>query len=1479
MTLRTSLVLGAFVSLICDPPGVVLASGDVADQAATRTTDTALPPRVEPAAVPVLPTTRLIPTIEAHAGATEDVDGTTVSSTTTANPNAWRKPLSWTIPREQHQEWAARTGMPAILTHEFCWELAAQNREKFERLRKLGELQRSTPLPTGAERRKLAAANSAAHGGRAALDPKWHEEMLRDAEAHRAGEKRRMEERDQDAFRGVPTSFSPGQEDEFWQPFGDLGKYCEQYSGMHPSARGMTYMERMRMARGIILETLLAKNQHAEEAARAAAKEEFLPQRRRLEEVRGTLRSLRANEEENRQLKIAEEEDSSAKKSADQQKKNLENEERELADLVKREEDAYMEREHRPFIGIKLDPTPLKVKEDMEKRERQAALQKQWEENRDSFLRGGMRAGVDDKEERQKRKRAAARKQASAIGISGVVVGAARDENFEDLKIGGSQHAVTAGVGEQLSVGGSSAAPTADENEASVLAALRNWFVAIVSNLHATVLDLSAITSPNDASSTPAREQEENYRDGLLHKEDWAVNPADLFTHTENADGFFVPADLDKQLRKPHTRKLAARIRADETETKNHKRNLQESGAPATAHLKKNAEEPVAPRTPASSASSAQLVPAGAAPSAAASSHDEELPTFSATGTCVPSFDHDLFTEDPRELEAHVDRHDNSERTPDKSTTRRCLQSGDIRQIGIVNNMPNQTLVKKITVGNVVYNANEIPIRNRIPIPELLKDDNSNSNDPQLQADDNPYLTSFTLYNFEAKASLVMHQRRGSIFLYDVDSSTYDDVPRGVDFNEVLPPAMRFRFHSCKENNAFCHVQMSTYIDQGLVVLDRHRMMIVKYPWSTFAGVDRVYDKTVEDMVLRMPQLSIFGTMDIAGAGNLGLQSAEAVLRYQTHSDMVFVERIDAFTPGHSIANPDFLHVADTFLFVADTGNDRIAIFNLTTPESYSFYETFQMKDSLKPSPELNRPVALAMFLPGMEYRESPTYANIFLCDRLNHRVLKLNWGYYQYSEQYNFTIYDDFGLVDRIEQRTRYYRRWNRGPHLEYDSQIGGDTTPGGFSQGLLTEPISVQTFRHYIFVLQYGSDEIGVYTLNYNQTKEFLFVTKFTNSRKIEYGIGVSYNGYVWFAQQESRQSSYEKDLAVFESPRDLREGIRQYKADDLKTQCVDLDFYNKTIMNDPAEFVRVVSHALNISGLQYFYPNRTGTYVDLKLFNLSYVAEQDSNPLLTGQNIYTPPAMDFGYNPSGLIGPQYPEETWWNSTKAGFNFQLWNATIYGGIVMEVCEVYIPTPPPMLFGGQGGFVNQDGSALQQWDISAAYDHGGKRRGVLLEKTVLLLFMYCVWFMLFHQPRKNFYSTQLEETSNSVHVLVEVQERNSRRSFGVAARTSILQHDNRSVVGLPCGGTASEKSSGGPDAEAKHEDETEEDHAQEHDEMTSGVTASSTTPHSNLQHFPRGLVVEVSSDRIRTTRIRSRQHEIRKTRTSTLLNDKMAPG
>ena len=101
---------------------------------------------------------------------------------------------------------------------------------------------------------------------------------------------------------------------------------------------------------------------------------------------------------------------------------------------------------------------------------------------------------------------------------------------------------------------------------------------------------------------------------------------------------------------------------------------------------------------------------------------------------------------------------------------------------------------------------------------------------------------------------------------------------------------------------------------------------------------------------------------------------------------------------------------------------------------------------------------------------------------------------------------------------------------------------------------------------------------------------------------------------------------------------------------------------MVNDPALYYQIVTNALNLSGLQYFYPNRS-RYVPYERFNLS------ANPSM-GQ--------------------------------VGFDFEAWNQIIYEDL-LKYCTVDIKTSPPMLFGSGTGWQAADGTKVRGWDISGS--------------------------------------------------------------------------------------------------------------------------------------------------------------------------------
>lgn len=126
---------------------------------------------------------------------------------------------------------------------------------------------------------------------------------------------------------------------------------------------------------------------------------------------------------------------------------------------------------------------------------------------------------------------------------------------------------------------------------------------------------------------------------------------------------------------------------------------------------------------------------------------------------------------------------------------------------------------------------------------------------------------------------------------------------------------------------------------------------------------------------------------------------------------------------------------------------------------------------------------------------------------------------------------------------------------------------------------------------------NDISVFALDYNDTSIFAFVTKLSSTETISHSFGLTYNGYLWYVSQGD--GHFAKQATVARLPRDLRESLRYYQITDLLNQCVDYDYYNATVMQDTMLYYSVVTRALNLSGLQYFYPNRTG-FVDWTLFN---------------------------------------------------------------------------------------------------------------------------------------------------------------------------------------------------------------------------------------------------------------------------------------
>lgn len=78
---------------------------------------------------------------------------------------------------------------------------------------------------------------------------------------------------------------------------------------------------------------------------------------------------------------------------------------------------------------------------------------------------------------------------------------------------------------------------------------------------------------------------------------------------------------------------------------------------------------------------------------------------------------------------------------------------------------------------------------------------------PEMQIEDIDDLVGLTTFTILGKPVLVLMQKRGSVFVYELVEGT--DVQRAFD-GSLLPPTERFRWHSCLETDGFCNVQYAT---------------------------------------------------------------------------------------------------------------------------------------------------------------------------------------------------------------------------------------------------------------------------------------------------------------------------------------------------------------------------------------------------------------------------------------------------------------------------------------------------------------------------------------------------------------------------------------------------------------------------------------------------------------------------------------------
>merc|ERR1719453_2076860 len=162
---------------------------------------------------------------------------------------------------------------------------------------------------------------------------------------------------------------------------------------------------------------------------------------------------------------------------------------------------------------------------------------------------------------------------------------------------------------------------------------------------------------------------------------------------------------------------------------------------------------------------------------------------------------------------------------------------------------------------------------------------------------------------------------------------------------------------------------------------------------------------------------------------------------------------------------------------------------NITQVEQLEYFGQFGLTGvACSNSSCLNKPWGIAVHSPAWESRFQPLFANVFVADSKNHRLVKLDFGHPQEPYMFNFTWTDE-NQTERWRMEQRYFRRY--GPiRLGYSGHYGttGVALPAG--QGL-DEPTLVYTYRHYVFVVASSGKAIVVLTVDYLVPTRLVYVT----------------------------------------------------------------------------------------------------------------------------------------------------------------------------------------------------------------------------------------------------------------------------------------------------------------------------------------------------------------------------------------------------
>jgi len=315
---------------------------------------------------------------------------------------------------------------------------------------------------------------------------------------------------------------------------------------------------------------------------------------------------------------------------------------------------------------------------------------------------------------------------------------------------------------------------------------------------------------------------------------------------------------------------------------------------------------------------------------------------------------------------------------------------------------------------------------------------------------------------------------------------------------------------------------------------------------------------------------------------------------------------------------------------VTDSGNHRVVVLNTSASGQLGYVGQFGITGEARhDSSGLDTPWGIAVYAPAWESRFLPIFANVFVADRRNGRIVKLDLGY---PGVWTPT------LGEGLQRPNVPLPGPLDAPQLSYGGQYGPVSAGARYNE-TLGEPVGVALYRHFLFVADAVSNAIAVLMVDHTRTNSFRFVTRLQPAPGVRFlgSLAVSPLGYLWLSYVDLPD---DYNVGSFYLPEELRYSPEPSLLGDLLGACVDGDWYSAELLDNRSLYMEHLGVALDAAGVNWRFPGRP-EYFDIMSFNLS----------------------------------------------TGFNFDAFNQTVLGG-TMQLC---LPPPPPqspeMMSGNEDGW------------------------------------------------------------------------------------------------------------------------------------------------------------------------------------------------